>query len=286
MGKSLAGEQSAPSSLNHMPLAYCAPDRMNAFSRLSRYGVTFAHLTDALGEAVLMWCLADSHAKTYQSQGGAQGLMESEAASGVRCSELLARFDPDLFLWKTALPLFPEGLGEFSQTLPDWGMTQGGALFLQPALVHHIPESAFGFALPTPVASDGTMGAVIGKNDKFYQAESGLPRKVNQNGHSSSVGLARLVQMWPTPTATDGRGSGKTGASRDRLDYAVERGQTKSKTYFKPNSQGSGKLNPAFSEWLMGWPIGWSDLKPLGLAKFQQWQQLHGICSHKNSSNF
>jgi hypothetical protein len=38
-----------------------------------------------------------------------------------------------------------------------------------------------------------------------------------------------------------------------------------------------GKLNPTWVEWLMGWPLGWTDLKPLEMDKFQQWQQQHGI---------
>src|SRR5690606_24638484 len=25
-----------------------------------------------------------------------------------------------------------------------------------------------------------------------------------------------------------------------------------------------GKIHPEWTEWLMGWPIGWTDLKPLG----------------------
>ncbi len=29
--------------------------------------------------------------------------------------------------------------------------------------------------------------------------------------------------------------------------------------------------NPRFSEWMMGWPIGWTELKPLGMDKFQSW---------------
>jgi len=38
-----------------------------------------------------------------------------------------------------------------------------------------------------------------------------------------------------------------------------------------------GLLNPNWTEWLMGWPIGWTELKPLVMAKFQQWLHLHGI---------
>jgi len=34
-----------------------------------------------------------------------------------------------------------------------------------------------------------------------------------------------------------------------------------------------GKLNPMWVEWLMGWPIGWTDLKPLVMDKYQYVQQ-------------
>ncbi len=37
-----------------------------------------------------------------------------------------------------------------------------------------------------------------------------------------------------------------------------------------------GSVNPNWSEWLMGWPIGWTDLKPLGMDKYQEWLDLHG----------
>ena len=36
------------------------------------------------------------------------------------------------------------------------------------------------------------------------------------------------------------------------------------------------RLNPDWTEWLMGWPIGWTGLKPLGMARFRQWRRLHG----------
>ena len=37
-----------------------------------------------------------------------------------------------------------------------------------------------------------------------------------------------------------------------------------------------GQLNPDWVEWLMGWPIGWTDLKPLATDRFQEWLRLHG----------
>ena len=42
-----------------------------------------------------------------------------------------------------------------------------------------------------------------------------------------------------------------------------------------------GHLCPIFVETVMGWPIGWTDLEPLGMDKYQQWQRLHGVCFQK-----
>ena len=37
-----------------------------------------------------------------------------------------------------------------------------------------------------------------------------------------------------------------------------------------------GKPTPENQEWMMGWPIGWTDLEPLETDKFQLWLQQHG----------
>ena len=37
-------------------------------------------------------------------------------------------------------------------------------------------------------------------------------------------------------------------------------------------------------EWIMGWPIGWSALEPLEMARFRQWLLLHGRCSHQTEA--
>lgn len=43
-----------------------------------------------------------------------------------------------------------------------------------------------------------------------------------------------------------------------------------------------GQLNPDWVEWFMGWPIGWTELKPLAMDKFREWQQQHSLCCVKN----
>lgn len=44
------------------------------------------------------------------------------------------------------------------------------------------------------------------------------------------------------------------------------------------NDQIGGLLNPEWEEWLMGWPIGWTELKPLAMDKFREWLRQHSAC--------
>jgi hypothetical protein len=60
----LDGEPSVQSNGSHTQQAYCAPDKMTAFSKVSRFGMTFKPLTESLGEELLTLYLAGFHAKT------------------------------------------------------------------------------------------------------------------------------------------------------------------------------------------------------------------------------
>lgn len=98
----------------------------------------------------------------------------------------------------------------------------------------------------------------------------------NQKGMSKSSGdgLATAVKkrMFPTATATAHKGWSKNhnrAATNDRIDYTIER-----EAY---QAGQAGQLNPVFVEWLMGWPVGWTELKPLAMDKFQEWQQQHSV---------
>ena len=82
----------------------------------------------------------------------------------------------------------------YSETWPKFGMMQSGQCTELTKSALHIKEKGSSY-WPTPLASDGTMGAIIGREDTFRMMPSGVPRKINRNGTNGSIGLARLVQM-------------------------------------------------------------------------------------------
>ena len=213
---SWAGEPSVPSNSTPMPHAFLSHGRTTAYSRLSRFGMTFAPLTESHGAALLMWSLAASRARTSASPARASVSRAPAAASGPTWRGSLARFDPDTHSWRTSQRSLFADSSESWVTWPASGMTAAGQCWELPTLAHPISGTVFGFSVPTPVASDGTTGALIGEQDEFYTTATGLPRKINRNGTDGSVGLARLVRMWPTPAATLGTKAGRVTRRKAR----------------------------------------------------------------------
>jgi hypothetical protein len=84
----------------------------------------------------------------------------------------------------------------------------------------------------------------------------------------------------PTPVASDCKG-GRSNTIHYKNQRFVRISQTTG-TEFGAKLSGAYQLmtgNPlpeSFSEWMMGWPLGWTDLKRLEMDKYQQWQQQHG----------
>ena len=140
----LDGEQSAPLNGKLIQQAYCAPDKMTAFSRLSRFGMTYKPLMEHHGEELLKSYLAAFHVPTSASQDAAQDSMESNPPCGITWRGWLAKFDPDAYLWKTAQCSFIEDSDESLATFPVSGMTRGGLLWERQMSEHRINATASG----------------------------------------------------------------------------------------------------------------------------------------------
>lgn len=78
--------------------------------------------------------------------------------------------------------------------------------------------------------------------------------------------------FWPTPNVPNGGRSTKH-ITDWRGKSAYHNGK---KVQVGLESVLGGAPHPTFLEWLMGWPIGWTDIKAPATDKFREWQQQHG----------
>jgi len=295
------GAPFAPLSGKPTPQAYCAPARTTAHSRLSRFGMTCAPLMADRGAELLTWYLAAFHAKTSAQPARVQALKASAVECGQKWPASSARYDHDLRLWKTAQCSLLEGLDVYSETWPRWGTMRGGECWAQLMPVLRTSATVSGLWLtPTCMNIEPTddrrtkraqYRATVGRQDapgglaeqvmtrKFWptatardwkgaNTEQALTRK---DGKSRMDQLANAV-AWPTPTAQEGRYTGdygsdgwRAGCAKHHLGNVVQ-------------VANGGQLNPTWVEWLMGWPLEWTDLKPLATDKFPQWLRSHGKC--------
>jgi hypothetical protein len=104
--------------------------------------------------------------------------------------------------------------------------------------------------MPTPRATDGTKGS---------RTKEGAARELVRG---RNIDLGVVVQMYPTPNATDGSKAPKFHKSGNpSLPCLVEMSEgSRNATREKVES---GSLNPEFVEYLMGFPIGFTDLEGL-----------------------
>lgn len=107
--------------------------------------------------------------------------------------------------------------------------------------------------------------------------------------------LSVAVKMWPTPTKADADGgvgwSGREGGLNLRTAVRREMFPTPTVNDNKndnPPLQAlrntpplnvvvGGQMNPTWVEWLMGWPLGWTDLRVSATDRFRQWCASHGV---------
>jgi len=246
----LDGEQSALSNGNHTQLAYCAPDKMTVFSRLSRFGMTYKPLMADRGEELLTLYLAGFHVKTSVPQEKAQELMENDQECGEKWHGSFVKYDPNTFLWKTHQCSLLGDLDEFLETWPQWGLMRDGECWEQRTLERLTKgtESGLSEKFPTPITDDA--------NHRTNPAQ--LRRQ------TIKLSVMAAHNKWPTPVCQDSRHATTRHLDPKSNHWKSNLGEVVM-SLEKPNI--GGRLNPTWVEWLMGWPLGWTDLKPLEMDK-------------------
>ena len=140
---------------------------------------------------------------------------------------------------------------------------RSGACWARTMWVRRTDGNGFGY-WRTPTAQEA--GARI---ESLYTKE-GEPAKVGQRAYRKQPDGRMVLQSqtlgqqvrYPTPRTQMARnGTGKEDRNKCNLEEVV-----------------GGQLNPTWVEWLMGWCLGWTDLRPLATDKFRQWLEQHGDC--------
>jgi hypothetical protein len=139
------------------------------------------------------------------------------------------------------------------------------------------PENAYAsYDLSTRSWKTSQVSLLTGTYDEFLET---WPRwGTMQNGvcwelDISAAGIFGRDSGWWLPTLgkTEYKGTGKK-----RFRGSPEYRGSRMSEGLRTCAEDPAYLHPSFGEHAMGWPITWSELAPLGTAKFLLWLRLHG----------
>lgn len=133
---------------------------------------------------------------------------------------------------------------------------------------------------------------------KSSDVRHGLPNRIGEGERRSNLNDAAV--KWPTPMSADANGVGGAASRKDgrqsMLHHAVKAEGEEERTWPTPMAGPAdvrdggghggvklataatedpeaprGQLNPDWTEWLMGWPVGWTSLDPLPRVNLDAW---------------
>ena len=230
---SSAGEPFVQSNANHILQAYCAPDRMTKFSRLSRFGMTFAPLTEIRGEELLTLYREDFLARTSVLPDTVPVSPAVGQDSGLKWQGLLGKYDHDTRSWKTAQCSLLADLEQCLEIWPRWGLMRDGVSYQQQTLARHTSENESGLLLNTPPPSPPplayTHGTYEQRNERAKRAQSKhadidgtsqLADSKNQ-GHVRRVGIMEATKSEYNNRGSPIDGCGKWWASEPNVGRVV-----------------------------------------------------------------
>ena len=184
------------------------------------------------------------------------------ANSGMKCLELSKKSDPPTSLERMSEILLASEKEWYSnKCVLTWKVkaTKCRRMYYQlQQSTRRTKDTGVGL-WPTPRVAD-TEGGLV----KNVEINKGSFSRVNKDGVRWGVKLKDAVnhmenKMWPTPAAHEGRlgyqrrDTGKKGTQKSLTTIVIDSQGGREKT--------TGQLNPQWVEWLMGYPIGWTDLK-------------------------
>lgn len=234
--------------------AFCWRDKTTESLDLFQFGMTSEPSTARIGEELLTWFREASRASTLAWRarcGAAEESGARAAASGPNTSASSQRSSPHTFSGRTPPRSAPKASTESFESLPASGSFADGSLSELRIAECRTSETASGSLLPTPTARDwkDTPGMTPTRRDGKTRTDR-LPMLLFSAARSAGIDMS------------------------SRTDTAA---RTVSLKGWKVRIAG-GEYSPELPEWLMGWPIGWTDCAPLGTDRFLAWQLEHSDC--------
>ena len=209
-------------------------------------------------------------ARTSVLQDAEKAWQESEADYIGRSTGYVWRSAQGSYFSKTyQLSLFEEEQPSWTR-LPRSGMTVDGQCYRLKRWARRIRERG-GFCLPTPRAVGTGNLSEKRKDDQFPNLETVLSRMLlptpqscdatkgpakeydPKGKQSSQRNLVTLAARLPTPRAHDAQDAGTAPSEARRNPPSIP--------CIVVQATGK-KLNPRFVEWMMQYPIGWTELEP------------------------
>ena len=261
-GKCSAGEQSVPSKSRNIRATSSCNGSETESSNHSPSGTTCARLTASRGAERSTSSAEVSPVRTLALPEKDSALSEErEAVCGESMPGSFARYDRATASWRTHQCSLFGGLESFSGTWPREGMMRHGRCYQLAIVAPRMNGRECGSSqkIPTPRSNDAIDVTI---NPKILLASS---------YDSQRNGLTAFVTKWPTPRCHDANDSSMidkkkvltSKCSSERLGLVAE--------VYRRTGLDGGKLNPDWVDWLMGFPISWTALKPMETRKFHLW---------------
>jgi len=201
--------------------------------------------------------------------------MEKGPVFGLSIGELLTIYDHDSRSWKMSECLFTGDYARYSAAFPKSGIMLNGRIYAQATWVLRTGGKESGL-WRTPAAHDPGVSP-----ERLEPIEGGELGGMNRHfdrhtGRMAQIGLTQQVALrnFPTPHSNCHTGAGRRGDGGENLQTAVmfptpqqrdwkgksQRGADPENRDCLPNAAG-GQLNPQFVEWLMGYPLNYTDTR-------------------------
>jgi hypothetical protein len=256
-----------------IPIAnlYCYNGKTKESFFRSQFGMILEPLTEQNGEELLIWYREAFLAKTFHQQDRAKDSTEKIQDYGSKCYEPFAMLDQVTHSWKIPKCLLKEDSIQYCKAFPKQGMMRNGVCWERTIAAHPTKEKECGYLPNGSIGDQKRKSPCLPVIIKMFPTPT-VSGNHNRKGLSknSGDGLATFVKKYPTPCT---KGLGHATGSLQMIEKLFKNNIITEQERKAFRNGSGGMLNPNWVEWLMGLPIGHTDLEQSETLKSQSWQQ-------------